>query len=92
MVTVSGCVIFLFMGVLSWLGFACARWAAYEQIVFLAGSSLEIELGGLLPGSEYDQLLADTVTLAPSVPRQRRKIRMQRRLHIRVQKRSPFYI
>lgn len=43
---------------------ASAGQLTVEQIVFETGSTLEIEIGGLIAGSEYDQLLADSVTLA----------------------------
>lgn len=38
-----------------------------EQLVFETGSSFEIEIGGLLAGTEFDQLLADAVTLAGDI-------------------------
>lgn len=34
-----------------------------EQVVFETGSTFEIEIGGLTAGTEYDQLLAGSVTL-----------------------------
>lgn len=43
---------------------ASAGQLTVEQIVFQTGSTFEVELGGLLAGSEYDQLLADGVMLA----------------------------
>lgn len=35
-----------------------------EQLVFETGSTLEIEIGGLTAGTEYDQLVGDSVTLS----------------------------
>ena len=43
---------------------ASAGQLTVEQLVFQTGSLFEIEIGGLTAGSEYDQLIGESITLA----------------------------